>query len=57
MAITELSSPPRLSTLYPKAVLSGLAPGQSLKINVTFRNPTNAFIGFTPKLFSDPWSL
>jgi hypothetical protein len=30
----------------------GLAPGQSVTVNVQFRNPSNAVINFTPQLYS-----
>jgi hypothetical protein len=40
--------------ILPQSVLAGLASGQSLKISLTFSDPSLAAFGYNPKVFSDP---
>ena len=40
--------------VIPKAMLSQLAAGQSLVLSLRFSDPSDAVIGYTPDLFSDP---
>lgn len=40
----------------PQTVLRSLAAGQSLSIAVRFNNPSLGLVGFTPKVFSDPFN-
>jgi len=39
-------------TPYLTVPVAGLAPGQSVTVNVQFKNPSNATINFTPAIYS-----
>ena len=39
-----------------QSILSSLAPGQALTINVRFSDPRLTLIGFAPEVFSDPFN-